>query len=260
MRLMLAQTNPICGDVKSNLNELARLCQQAQAIDADILALPELALSGYNIFDQLHQLAEPEGGSIAIKIADLAREYRLHLLLGLAERRADQRIANAAVLFDDQGQRLATYHKRQLWDKEHQYFVAGEELCVVDTRLGRIGLMICYDNEFPEISRALAQQRAEIILSPTVNMIPNAERQQIQVRARAMDNQVFVACINRVGVEGELHYCGHSLVAGPDGEVLGQLGDEADTLVIDIDLNRINESRIHQDYLKDLRLLPGVYV
>ncbi len=260
MRLMLAQTNPICGDVDSNLNELAFLCQKAQALEADMLALPELALSGYNIFDQMHQIAEPEDGSVAIRVADLARKYRLHLLLGLAERRPDQRIADAAVLFDDQGRRLATYHKRQLWDKEHQYFVAGDELCVVDTRLGRIGLMICYDNEFPEISRALAQQRAEIILSPTANMIPNAERQQIQIRARAMDNQVFVACINRAGVEGELHYCGNSLVAGPDGEVLGHLGTEADTLIVDIDLNHINKSRIHQDYLEDLRPLPGVDV
>ena len=77
---------------------------------------------------------------------------------------------------------------------------------------------------------------------------------------RAIDNQVFVACINRVGVEGEPHYCGNSLVAGPDGEVLGHLGDEVGFSVIDIVLSLVNEGRTHQDYLKDLRSLPGVNI
>lgn len=67
----------------------------------------------------------------------------------------------------------------------------------------------------------------------------------------------MVACINRSGVEDTLHYCGNSLVAGPDGEVLGRLGNDAAVLVVDLDLERIHESRVHQDYLKDLRPLKG---
>lgn len=256
MRLMLAQTNPVRGEIADNVSELERLCQQAQQAGVDLLALPELAFSGYNVFSQLHQLAEFENGQTVKSVSALAKKYRLHLLFGLAERIDDHRIANAAMLFDDKGQRLATYHKRQLWDKEHQYFIAGEDICVVNTRLGCVGLMICYDNEFPEISRALAQRGAKIILSPTANMVPNADRQQLQIRARAMDNQCFVACINRSGVEDELHYCGNSLVAGPDGEVLGLLGTEVGNLVVDIDLRKIDLSRNHQNYIKDLRQLP----
>lgn len=257
MRMMLAQTAPLHGDTYANLVALQALCKQASAAGADLLALPELALSGYNIFTQLDELAEPVGGPITRRVAELAAEYGLFLLFGLAERQADGRLTNSAVLIDDSGQHLATYHKRQLWHREHEFFTAGEACCVVDTRLGRLGLMICYDNEFPEMARALAKDGAEVILSPTANMVPNAERQSLQIRARAMDNQCFVACINRAGVEDELHYCGNSVIAGPDGEVLGRLGSEAGSLVSDIELGRINESRAHQDYLRDLRPVSG---
>jgi len=256
MRLLLAQTDPVRGDTAANLEALESLCEQAIAAGADLLALPELALTGYNIFAQLDELSEDVGGPLTTRVAELARQHGLFILFGLAERQADGRLTNSAVLIDDRGQRIATYHKRQLWDKEADHFVAGDDLCVIDTRLGRLGLMICYDNEFPEMARALARHGAEVILSPTANMVPNAERQILQIRARALDNQRFVACINRAGSEEALHYCGNSVVAGPDGEVLGSLGADPGTLVVDIDLDRIDESRIHQDYLKDLRDPP----
>ncbi|WP_417330396.1 carbon-nitrogen hydrolase family protein [Halomonas cupida] len=255
MRLLVAQTDPVRGEPDTNLAALEKLCQQAAAAGVDLVALPEMALTGYNIFDQLETLSDPVEGPLSEQLGQLSERFGLHLLVGLAERHNDGRLTNSAVLFNDQGQRIATYHKRQLWDREHQYFTPGDQLCVVDTRLGRLGLMICYDNEFPEVARALAQRGAEVILSPTANMVPNAERQQLQIRARALDNQCFVACINRAGVEDQLHYCGNSLVVGPDGEVLGLLGVDPATLIVDIDLDRIDESRVHQDYLKDLRPL-----
>ena len=254
MKLMIAQTNPQWAAPLANLASLEKLCHVAVEAEVDLLALPELALTGYNIFEQIDDLAEPIDGPIVTKVAQLANQYGLHILFGLAERRAEGQLVNAAVLIDDNGQRLATYDKRHLWDREHDFFIAGERSCVVDTRFGKIGLMICYDNEFPEVSRVLAQSGAQIILSPTANMLPNAARQALQIRARAMDNQCFVACINRSGIEGELHYCGHSLVAGPDGEILGSLGLEAGTVIVDIDLARIDESRTHQNYLKDLQV------
>lgn len=257
MRLMLAQTNPRRDDISANLDTLEALCRQAVAADADLLALPELALTGYNVFDRLVELAEPVDGPLTTRVEELAKAHGLFILFGLAERQPDGRLTNSAVLIDDSGKRIATYHKRQLWDREHTHFAAGDALCVVTTRLGRLGLMICYDNEFPEMARALAQRGAEIILSPTANMLPNAERQRLQTRARALDNQCFMACINRAGSEDELHYCGNSLVAGPDGEILGSLGEAPGVLVADIDLERIAASRAQQDYLQDLRPTPG---
>lgn len=253
MKLLIAQTDPVRGDTAANLKALESLCEQAVAAGADLLALPELALTGYNILGQLDDLSEGIGGPLATRVAKLASQHGLFILFGLAERQADGQLTNSAALIDDRGQRIATYHKLQLWNKEADYFIAGTGLCVVDTRLGRLGLMICYDNEFPEMARALAQRGAEVILSPTANMVPNAERQILQIRARALDNQRFVVCINRAGSEDSLHYCGSSVVSGPDGEVIGSLGADAGSMVVDIDLGRINESLGHQDYLKDLR-------
>lgn len=257
MRLMLAQTDPVWADPSANLEAFEDLCQLAVDAKVDLLAMPELALTGYNIFERLNTLAESIDGPIVTQVAKLAIKYSLHLLFGFAERHSDGQLTNSAILLDDNGKRLAVYHKRQLWSREHECFTAGKKRCVVDTRFGRLGLMICYDNEFPEVVRELAQAGAEIILSPTANMVPNAERQILQIRARAMDNQCFVACINRSGIEGKLHYCGNSLVAGPDGEVLGRLGIDSGILIVDMDLTRINESRSHQDYLKDLHTLNG---
>ena len=259
MRLMIAQTNPLWAEPAANLKALESLCRLAAEAKVDLLALPELAFTGYNIFERLDSLAEPADGSIVTEVATLADKYNLHLLFSFAEQGADGEFSNSAVLLDDNGQHLATYHKRHLWGRENEFFVAGKQSCVVDTRFGKLGLMICYDNEFPEVARELAQAGAEIILSPTANMLPNAERQVLQIRARAMDNQCFVACINRSGVEETLHYCGNSIVAGPDGEVLGRLGLAAGTLIVDIDLACIDESRTHQDYLKDLRVLKDTH-
>ncbi len=254
MKLMIAQTNPLWSEPVANLDALESLCRLAVEAEVNLIALPELAFTGYNIFERLDDLAEAIDGPIVTQVAKLANQYNLHVLFGLAERRDSGGLSNVAVLIDDNGQRLATYDKRYLWDREHEFFTAGKNPCVVDTRFGKLGLMICYDNEFPEVARELVQAGAQIILSPTANMLPNAERQVLQVRARAMDNQCFVACINRSGIEENLHYCGNSIVAGPDGEVLGRLGLTAGTMIVDIDFARIDESRTHQNYLSDLNL------
>ncbi len=260
MKLMIAQTNPLLAEATANLEAFESLCRLAVEAKVDLLALPELAFTGYNIFERLDRLAQTIDGPIVTKAARLADKYNLHLLFGLAERQPNGKLSNSAILLDDNGQHLATYNKRHLWDRENEFFTAGKKSCVVDTRFGKLGLMICYDNEFPEVARELAQAGAEVILSPTANMLPNAERQVPQIRARAMDNQCFVACINRSGVEDTLHYCGNSIVAGPDGEVIGRLGLTAGTMIVDIDLARIDESRTHQNYLKDLRVLTDTHV
>nr|WP_299240637.1 carbon-nitrogen hydrolase family protein [uncultured Halomonas sp.] len=253
MKMMLAQTAPVRFDVKANLATLETLCQQATASKVELLVLPELALTGYNIFDRLSSLAEPIDGALCQAVANIARHHGLHIAFGMAERDSQGILYNTAVLLDDKGAQLGTYRKRQLWDREHDYFRPGDTYCVLDTRIGRIGLMICYDNEFPEVSRALAQQGAQLILSPTANMHPNASRQRLQIRARAMDNQCFVACANRAGQEEALHYCGNSVIAGPDGEVLGQLGETSGALIVELDFSAIDISQRAQNYLEDLR-------
>lgn len=250
---MIAQINPILAQPKANLKDFEILCRIAMEAQVDLIALPELAFTGYNIFNQLNKLAETIEGNIVSEVIKLANKNHLYVLFGFAEKRINGEFNNSAVLIDSNGQHLVTYHKRQLWGRENGLFIAGKKSCVVATPFGKLGLMICYDNEFPEVARELVQEGAEIILSPTANMLPNAERQELQIRARAIDNQCFVACINRSGAEGEIHYCGNSLVVGPDGEVLGKLGLGVGTLIVDVDLSLIHESRKQQDYLKDLK-------
>lgn len=183
MRLMLAQTDPVTGDIAANLSALEGLCRQAEAAGADLLALPELHSPATTCLTASMSWPTRERWSIAW------RRWHASIICMCCSAwhcaRPDGRLTNSAVLLDDEGHQLACYHKRQLWDREHRYFAPGDELCVVDTRLGKLGLMICYDNEFPEMARALAQAGAEVILSPTANMVPNADRQQLQIRGQS---------------------------------------------------------------------------
>ena len=147
--------------------------------------------------------------------------------------------------------------KSFLWGREQNYFVHGErEYTPVDTSVGRLGLLICYDIEFPEPARALALKDAQIILVPSVWSLPALNRWQIQLPARALDNTVFVAGINNVG-EGA---CGHSKVVQPDGAVLAEASEEKEEILFcDVDFGKIEEVRSRIPYLKkyDSKLAPN---
>ena len=258
MRVALYQCPPLPLDVSGNLKRLHQVAQEAAG--ADVLVLPEMFLSGYNIgVEAAGALAEAQGGDSAQAIAEIARNAGLAIVYGYPERAEDGQVYNAVQLIDAQGQRLCNYRKTHLFgDLDRSMFSAGgDDFPLVELNGWKLGLLICYDLEFPENTRRLALAGAELILVPTANMVPFDFVADVTVRARAFENQCYVAYANYCGHEGEIQYCGQSSIAAPDGQRVAQAGLDEALIVAALDRQSILAARTANHYLQDRR--PELY-
>ncbi|CAI8793629.1 carbon-nitrogen hydrolase family protein [Pseudomonas sp. Irchel 3H3] len=258
MRVALYQCPPLPLDVAANLHRLQQLATEAKG--ADLLVVPEMFLTGYNIgVDAVNVLAQVYNGEAAQQIAQIARTSGVAILYGYPERAEDGQIYNAVQLIDAQGTRLCNYRKTHLFgDLDHSMFSAGEDdFPLVELNGWKLGFLICYDLEFPENARRLALAGAELILVPTANMIPFDFIADVTVRARAYENQCYVAYANYCGSEEQIHYCGQSSIAAPDGSRIAQAGLDEALIVGTLDRQLMLDSRAANRYFLDRR--PALY-
>jgi predicted amidohydrolase len=257
MKLAIYQGSGTPSDVAANLILLEQASANAAKQQANLLIFPELFLTGYNIGDAVKECAEPVDGRSLQFAARIARAYGLALLFGYVERDG-KTLYNAAILIDAEGNLAANYRKAHLFGAEEQrLFTPGRQRVLYTIAGVRVGILICYDVEFPEAVRALALQGAELIAVPTALMFPYTAIPNVLIPTRALENQVFVAYANRIGTEGNLQYCGLSTIAAPDGHVLAQAGAEERLLVADLDRSAIAATRSVFSYLNDRR--PELY-
>jgi len=253
-RIALAQLEPHLFDKESNLAKAEEAIRQAASRGAGLVLFPELYLTGYSLGERTLAMAEPHNGPSVRQVAGLARRYRTAVIMGYPELSPDgQKAFDAAFVVDANGQVLGSYRKMHLFQAENVLFTPGESLCVFDFGLGPVGLLICYDLEFPEAARELALRGARWIAACTGNMVPNQHLQEIYVQARAAENRLWVAVANRIGRESDLTFFGGSAVADPFGELAAQTGEAETLLTADIDLARADLARLNADYLVDRR-------
>jgi 5-aminopentanamidase len=260
MRIAIFQGPGEAGSVDRNLDLLGAKAAEAAGHGAHLMICPEMFLSGYNIGAALaSRLAEPANGPTSAQVATLARKNAIALLVGYPERGADGAIYNAVRLFGQDGHGLTNYRKCHLFgDLDRDMFRAGQSPSpVVELKGVRIGLLICYDVEFPEAARLLALAGADLLAVPTALMDPYEVVARTLVPARAVENQIFLAYANRCGREGDLRYCGLSCVVGPDGAELARAGRGEELIFADLDLDRLRAARTLSPYLKDRR--PDLY-
>ncbi|MBP5944361.1 MULTISPECIES: carbon-nitrogen hydrolase family protein [unclassified Pseudomonas] len=258
MRVALYQCPPLPLDPAANLQRLHQLAMEAKG--ADLLVLPEMFMTGYNIgAEAVSTLAEVYNGEWAQQIGRIAKAAGLAIVYGYPERTADAQIYNAVQLIDSHGERLCNYRKSHLFgDLDRSMFSAGgDEVPVVELNGWKLGFLICYDLEFPENARRLALAGAELILVPTANMIPFDFVADVTVRSRAFENQCYVAYANYCGHEGDIHYCGQSSIAAPDGSRIAQAGLDEALIVGELDRQLMVGSRTANHYLSDRR--PELY-
>lgn len=258
MRIALLQSAGTPGDVAANLLAVRRAARQAAAAGARLLICPEAFVTGYNIGAQrLAELAEPVDGPSVGALREIASETGLAVLCGYCERAGDA-VYNSAVLVDADARTLANYRKTHLFGElDRAAFSPGEDLVTAEVDGVKVGVLLCYDIEFPEPARRLALGGAQLIAVPTALMAPAVWVAETLVPARAAENQIFVAYANRVGSEGELTYVGRSVVAGPEGALaIGSAEDEA-LIHADIDLDAIARARRKYSYLDERR--PALY-
>ncbi|MEV5980623.1 carbon-nitrogen hydrolase family protein [Streptomyces sp. NPDC052114] len=258
MRTALLQSSGQLGSVAENLAALDEAAARAAAAGAGLLVAPELFLTGYAIGDDIARLAEPADGASAKAIAEIAARHDVGVVYGYPER-AGESVFNSAQLIGPDGIRLANYRKTHLFGGfERGAFTPGEQP-VVQAELGgvRVGLMICYDVEFPENVRAHALAGTDLLVVPTAQMHPFQFVAESVVPVRAFENQLYVAYVNRVGPEGEFEFVGLSTLAGPDGIARARAGRGEDLVFGDVDPEFLSASRENNPYLRDRR--PGLY-
>lgn len=257
MKIALGQAAGTPGDKKANLGLLEGLASDSARNGADVLILPELFLTGYNIGDATKSLAEPRGGPSAQAVGRIAAATGLAIIYGYPEQ-GEPGIYNSAAVVDRRGEQIANYRKVHIWgEEESARFLPGHDLEIFNLCGHRFGLQICYDLDFPEMARALAQQGVEVIVALSAINPPYGVVTRHLIPTRAYENQVVVAFVNRPGQEAGLLYLGESCVAGPDGSILASSGPDETLTFVDVELERFAAYRRTHNSAPDRR--PDVY-
>lgn len=257
MRLALYQGPGVSGRPDENREIMRRIAVESAARGSALVIFPELFASGYNLGDKLFDLAEAADGATAKALTSAAREAGIAILAGYPEREAEK-IYNAAMLIAADGTRLANARKTHLFGaEEKRIFAPGQDLTLTPLGNLRLGILICYDVEFPEATRALALAGAQLLAVPTALMRPYERVAEGLVPIRAYENQLFVAYANRCGREGDLDYCGASCIIAPDGSELARAGTGEELLIAELQPAAFAASRQQNPYLADRR--PDLY-
>ena len=222
-------------DVAGNLRRLDAICASAAAQQVSVLVTPEMFTSGYAITRaEVVRLAEDTGGPTETAVAEIARRHRLAIVYGHPERAPGGAAYNAATMIGPDGVVRGRHRKVHLYGEvdRGQFAANPGRPAAFDFDGSRVGMLICYDVEFPESVRHLAVNGARIVLVPTANMTGCEEVQEILVRARACENNCGVVYANYCGADDGFAYNGLSMICGPGGEVLAQAGVGTEELVI----------------------------
>ncbi|WP_439630449.1 carbon-nitrogen hydrolase family protein [Shinella sp.] len=256
MRIAALQMHAIAGDGDGNLQRIAAAAADAAAGGAKLLVVPELAVTGYGAGETAFAgLASPATGEVAERLGTIARESGLAIVAGFAEQEGRDTFNSA--LFTDGIGTNAVYRKSHLYgDYERNAFRPGVPASVM-VELGgiRLGMLICYDVEFPENVRRLALAGADLVVVPTA--LPKGSSGTFianhMIQVRAFENQVFVAYINHCGADDHFTYAGLSRIAAPDGKLLAEASAEGETLLFaEIRPEDYAKSRAENTYLVDL--------
>lgn len=256
--LALAQMDIVLGQPDENLDTARALCAQAASQGANLVLLPELWPTGYDLA-HIDRYVSPLDGGHFVQMAELAREHHLYLAGTALERNPSGKPFNTAALYGPDGVRLGAYRKVHLWAPlgEVEHMSPGSILPTFDLPWGRVALAICYDLRFPELWRRYADTGAELILIPAEWPLRRVEHWRLLLRARAVENQLFVAGCNRAGVDDHAEFGGHSAIVNPWARLLVEADAQAGLFLATLDLDEVARARRLFPFLSDRR--PDVY-
>ena len=226
MKIALYQGPGRLNDVEGAFTQMAELAGRAKANGADLLLLPEMYLSGYNIgFSNAKKAAITTDGQDMARAGKIAETNAIALAFGYPELVGED-VANSVVLIGPTGKVLLNYRKSHLFGETDRgmFKSVGSEFGLAELGGFKIGLLICYDIEFPEPARRHALAGADILLGPTAQMEPYEQVAKHIIPARAYENQLYVAYANHSGNDDGFDYIGLSSICGPDGAVLAAAG------------------------------------
>jgi (R)-amidase len=259
MQAELAQLALVDGDVGHNTRKVIETIGRADvAGGTKLIVFPEATLSGFPTRENVADVAQSLDGPALTSVRDAARRAGVSVAVGLAEREG-ARFYNTTVLVDDKGEIALRYRKTHLWASDVGVFTPGDrfETCLWNGLT--VGLLICYDIEFPETARAVAALDADLLVVTNGNMDPFGPVHRRAITARAMENQMFALMVNRCGTgDDNLTFPGESALVDPFGEIVTAAGAQETLLGVDIDFKRLEASREHYRYLNDARVPLGL--
>lgn len=228
---------------EDNLQSALRLLSAAKKQNSDVVVLPELFNTGYYLAGMRQKSKDQDGPAVLERSAE---ELGMAIVAGMPERKGTC-LYNAAWLFESGKKGRVVYRKNHLFAvgklKESRVFSAGTSAKVFDTSFGRVGVQICFDLRYPDAARKLARQGAHLLLYPSAFGSARIHHWQPLLKARAIENQCFVAGCNRVGTD-DMPFGGQSAIYGPQGELLGELdGREQGILMADLDFGQVAKAR-----------------
>ena len=245
------QFNVKQGDVDANLAYVREALCRAAGEGANLAVLPEMWSSGFS-YRNLNELAQRTAG-IVEELMELSRELKL-VICGSMPEPHGEKVYNTIHLLDN-GTLAGVYRKLHLFSLlgEDKAFDGGDSWLLADTSIGKVGVIICYDLRFPELSRRLAVEGAQVICVPAQWPKPRQEHWRTLLRARAIENQLFVVSCNACGPIGKLEFFGMSMIINPKGEVLAEAGEEEQEILAALDLQVMADWRAQIPCFNDRR-------
>ena len=229
------------GDVDANLEYVREALPRVAAQGANLAVLPEMWSSGF-AYKNLNELAMRTGGIVA-ELLEMSLRYKLVIVGSLPEPNGDK-VFNTVYVADN-GTLAGVYRKIHLFSLlgEDRAFSSGNSWLLADTSIGKVGVIICYDLRFPELSRRLAIEGAQIICVPAQWPKPRQEHWRTLLRARAIENQLFVVACNACGIIGKLDFFGMSMIIDAKGEVLAEAGEREGNIAAALDMQAMTDWR-----------------
>lgn len=254
MKISLLQWDTVWEDPGANFDVVRRLLEQTCEQDQpDLVCLPELFATGFTM--NVENLSEPPEGPTHQFLQKMANEHNIYLQ-GSTLQQAGNRGKNMVYIFSPDGEEIAQYAKIHPFSfaDEDRYYEPGDEVVTVDILDFTVCPVICYDLRFPSMFQKAVQAGADLFLVPANWPTPRLDHWETLLKARAIENQSYVAAANRTGSGNDLDYPGHSMLVDPWGEVIDVLPEDDRCLTGQVNKSRLEEVRNSYPFLQDMRL------
>ncbi|HSW55791.1 MAG TPA: nitrilase-related carbon-nitrogen hydrolase [Ignavibacteriaceae bacterium] len=252
MKIALVQYSPAWEDKEINKKKILSLLQNIRGVE--LFIFPEMTLTGFTMKSK--EMSETIQGDSFRFFSSIAREKSTNIFAGIIERR-DKRIYNTLIHIKPDGNLLKLYRKIHpfSYSGENENYYAGVKPASTKIKNWKIGLTICYDLRFPELYRKYGKKRTYLIVNIANWPDTRIEHWRTLLKARAIENQCYVAGVNRVGKDPKLNYVGFSSVFDPMGKEIVSVENDEKFILVDLDKNYVNEVRTKFPFLDDIKLI-----
>jgi len=263
LTISIAQMDVITSQPEANLKKARGWVEEASRRGSDLICFPEMWTTGFNWANN-EKMAQDHEAYIN-RVANLAKNHHIWINGSMLALNEEGKVSNTSILFSPDGKMTGIYRKTHLFSLVHEerYMAPGQYLTTVDAPWGRTGLSVCYDIRFPELFRTYALKGVKVQLSPMAFPYPRLDHWKILVRARAIENQMFMIGVNQVGNEefekyGLITYFGNSVIIDPWGKTVVEASETEEMLLTaTIDVEMVDKIRKKMHVLNDRR--PDIY-